>query len=52
MDEPIVIELGLTAEQAQYLNHILSCWLHANKHSDIPQIHDNIKAIQEALEGV
>lgn len=52
MEEPIVIELGLTATQAHMLNHVLSLWLHANKYSDIPQLHDNIKAIQQAVEGV
>ena len=52
MEEPIAIELGMTATQAHYLNHVLSCWLHANKYSDIPQLYDSIKAIQQAVEGV
>lgn len=50
MEEPIVIELGMTARQAATLNWILSCWLKSNKNYDIQEVYDSIAAIQKALE--
>jgi len=52
MEDDIVVELGLTAGQAQTLNWVLSVWLHANRHYDITQVENDVRAIQQAVEGI